>query len=73
MTINPDKNHRILVIDDNRAIHEDFGKALVKTSNQDAGFDEATASLFGEAPAQSEELDSSIDSALSRAGGAGID
>jgi len=50
MTINPDKNHRILVIDDNRAIHGDFRKVLVKTASQDTGFDAATASLFGEAP-----------------------
>ena len=24
MNINPDQNHRILVIDDNKAIHDDF-------------------------------------------------
>ncbi|HXD00716.1 MAG TPA: response regulator, partial [Verrucomicrobiae bacterium] len=64
MTINPDKNHRILVIDDNRAIHEDFRKVLVKTSSRDAGFDEATASLFGDAPAQSKGPVFQIDSAF---------
>ena len=30
MNINPDKNHRILVIDDNKAIHEDFRAILTK-------------------------------------------
>jgi signal transduction histidine kinase/AmiR/NasT family two-component response regulator len=54
MTINPDKNHRILVIDDNRAIHDDFLKVLVKTASQDTGFDTATASLFGEAPSSAQ-------------------
>ena len=29
MNINPLKNHRILVIDDNRAIHDDFRKILI--------------------------------------------
>ena len=28
MSINPHQNHRILVIDDNQAIHEDFRKIL---------------------------------------------
>ncbi len=28
MNINPEKNHRILVIDDNPAIHQDFHKIL---------------------------------------------
>ena len=28
MNINPNQNHRILVIDDNKAIHEDFKKIL---------------------------------------------
>ena len=51
MTINPEKNRRILVIDDNRAIHEDFRKVLVKPTGRDDDFDEATASLFGDAPA----------------------
>src|ERR1051326_1965295 len=50
MNINPDKNHRILVIDDNRAIHEDLRKVLVKASVADEGYLEAAASLFGDAP-----------------------
>jgi signal transduction histidine kinase/AmiR/NasT family two-component response regulator len=64
MTINPDKNHRILVIDDNRAIHEDFRKVLIKTSGTDNDFDEATASLFGDAPSQPKMPVFQIDSAF---------
>ena len=41
MKINPEKNHRILVIDDNRAIHEDFRKVLVsQLAVPDDGFDD---------------------------------
>ena len=64
MTINPEKNRRILVIDDNRAIHEDFRKVLIKTTTQDAGFDETTASLFGEAPSSTQVPVFQIDSAF---------
>ncbi len=64
MTINPDKNHRILVIDDNRAIHEDFLKVLVKTTSLNTDFDEATANLFGDTPSQSKGPVFQIDSAF---------
>jgi CheY-like chemotaxis protein len=33
MTINPPKIHRILVIDDNRAIHDDIRRILISSSN----------------------------------------
>jgi two-component system, sensor histidine kinase and response regulator len=42
------ENHRILVIDDNRAIHEDFRKVLVKSSNQSNELAETEAALFGD-------------------------
>jgi two-component system NtrC family sensor kinase len=45
------RNSRVLIVDDNRAIHEDFRKILVKkhapTSSE---FDAASAVLFGEEP-----------------------
>jgi CheY-like chemotaxis protein len=42
-------NHRILVIDDNPAIHEDFRKVLNPTGSQLAGeLDDDEASLFGD-------------------------
>ena len=43
------ENRRILVIDDNLAIHEDFRKILATTTVPDE-LDEAGASLFDEAP-----------------------
>jgi signal transduction histidine kinase len=46
-------NHRILVIDDNRAIHEDFRKILAPTEPSKPALAEAEASLFGDTPAQS--------------------
>ncbi len=58
-------NHRILVIDDNPAIHEDFRKVLNPTGSQLAGeLDDDEASLFGDAPAASRALSFQIDSAF---------
>lgn len=45
----PIENRRILVIDDNLAIHEDFRKTLATTTARDE-LDQAGASLFDEAP-----------------------
>jgi signal transduction histidine kinase len=50
MDIDSTKNHRILVIDDNRAIHEDFRKILLKPKDQSDDMVEAEAALFGKAP-----------------------
>jgi signal transduction histidine kinase len=47
MNSNPDQNHRILVIDDNKAIHDDFKKILVKENASD-DLDAREAALFGE-------------------------
>jgi CheY-like chemotaxis protein len=44
------ENRRILVIDDNLAIHEDFRKILAATTASEE-LDQAEASLFGETPA----------------------
>lgn len=41
---------RVIVIDDNRAIHDDFRKTLAPC-NDDAGLDDLEAALFGDAPA----------------------
>jgi PAS domain S-box-containing protein len=46
------ENKRVLVIDDNRAIHDDFRKVLTDTG-ADAGMDAAEAALFGDAPTTS--------------------
>src|SRR3984885_9984835 len=47
MSFNPLKNHRILVIDDNRAIHEDFRKILLTVSKTSDDLDAPEAELFG--------------------------
>ena len=46
----PDKGRRILVIDDNRAIHEDFRKVLSATNPLHSPLAEAEAVLFDEKP-----------------------
>ena len=43
----PEKNRRILIVDDNRAIHEDFRKILQPSANADA-LSKAEADLFGD-------------------------
>src|SRR5271170_2075912 len=48
MKIDPLKNNRILVIDDNRAIHEDFRKILLKPANAPSDLAEDEAALFGD-------------------------
>ena len=63
MNINPDKNHRILVVDDNRAIHEDFQKILGKAKSLSSNFVEAEAILFGETTPESQLPIFEIDSA----------
>jgi two-component system sensor histidine kinase/response regulator len=47
MNIDPLNNHRILVIDDNRAIHDDFRKILTNSSSVANDLDEEEAALFG--------------------------
>jgi hypothetical protein len=43
------QNRRVLVIDDNRAIHQDFRKILQAKAG-DGDFDQARATLFGDSP-----------------------
>src|SRR4051794_32479418 len=54
-------HNRILIIDDNRAIHEDFRKILGPSSA--AAIDEAEASFFGEPAPGPEQPSFDIDSA----------
>ncbi len=53
--------HRILIIDDNQAIHQDFAKILLKTTADDAGLDELEAALFGTAEPKSSLLNFALD------------
>ena len=58
-------NHRILVIDDNPAIHEDFRKILGPSGESaSADLDADEAALFGDAPQASRQLSFEIDSAM---------
>ena len=60
--INPQKNHRILLIDDNQAIHDDFRKILKKPEAVTNGFAEAEAALFGDTAPKMTMPDFQIDS-----------
>jgi two-component system NtrC family sensor kinase len=44
----PERNARLLIVDDNRAIHDDFRKILTPQETSFDGFDQAEAALFGE-------------------------
>ncbi len=63
MNFNPQQNHRILVIDDNKAIHQDFRKILIKSKAMSSSLAAAEAELFGEAPAEIALPEFQIDSA----------
>lgn len=56
------QTERILVVDDNPAIHEDFRKIFGTTTTNDS-FDAAEAALFGEAPKATKAPTFQIDSA----------
>ena len=62
-------NHRILVIDDNRAIHDDFRKVLTKSPGLTKNLAEAEAALFGDASEAFEPPTFEIDSAYQGAEG----
>ena len=58
-------NHRILVIDDNPAIHADFRKVLCSADSQlKEEIDDDMAVIFGDTPAAGRELRFQIDSAF---------
>jgi len=48
MTENSNKNRRILIIDDNKSIHEDFLAILAANQDQSTALNEAKAAIFGE-------------------------
>jgi CheY-like chemotaxis protein len=55
---------RILVIDDNEAIHQDFRKILGGEAENDASLAEARAALFGEKSSPKAQQSYQIDSAF---------
>jgi PAS domain S-box-containing protein len=64
MNTNANQIHRILIIDDNPAIHDDFRKILDPRSPVTKRLDAAAAALFGRPSHQTEEMRCEIDSAL---------
>jgi CheY-like chemotaxis protein len=60
----PVQKHRILVIDDNWAIHEDFRKILCQPRTVPHDLVEAEAALFGDAAPQAKLPEFQIDSAF---------
>jgi len=58
-----EKNRHILVIDDNRAIHDDFRKILGGTPGENAALAEAESVLFGERASAPQPARFQIDSA----------
>jgi two-component system, sensor histidine kinase and response regulator len=63
MNLNPDRNRRILVIDDNQAIHQDFRKILAPTKSQNNKLAAAEAALFDDTEPQIALPEFQIDSA----------
>ncbi|HUR46907.1 MAG TPA: response regulator [Candidatus Saccharimonadales bacterium] len=57
-------NHRILVIDDNAAIHDDIRKILARPKSGSASFEDQDALLFGKPTETSNSASFEIDSAL---------
>jgi PAS domain S-box-containing protein len=60
----PEVNHRILLIDDNPAIHEDFKKILGGCRGTDEALAAATAAFFDEAPRAASARVFELDSAF---------
>ena len=58
-----DKNRRVLVIDDNRAIHDDFRKILSPATAKAAALDATEAAVFGPPTATVEQTQFEVDSA----------
>jgi signal transduction histidine kinase len=59
-----ERNHRILIVDDNPAIHEDFKKIFTATKTAESSFDDADAALFGEGNTVTSDHEFSLDSAF---------
>jgi len=57
------KPRRILVIDDNRSIHEDFRKILGSKQSGNSALDEVESELFGDAKVEANVTELEIDSA----------
>jgi signal transduction histidine kinase len=63
-TLTAESSRRILIVDDNEAIHADFRKILRRGMADAAALDEARAALFGETTSSAAEAEYEITSAL---------
>jgi two-component system, cell cycle sensor histidine kinase and response regulator CckA len=61
--VNPHKNRRILIIDDNRSIHADFHKILSQGEATHAALEVSEEALFGCAPTKERQIPFEVDSA----------
>ena len=61
--LSAEKNQRILIIDDNRAIHEDFRKILCPITTTAMALDATEAALFGSSTEQVHQSHFEVDSA----------
>lgn len=59
---NPDRNRRILIIDDNKSIHADFRKILSPNEATRAALDVTETALFGNPVNEEQQLQFEIDS-----------
>ena len=59
-----ERNHRILIIDDNPSIHEDVRKILGAPAQEDSALDSEAAELFGASAETLTNVDFEIDSAF---------
>jgi CheY-like chemotaxis protein len=62
-SMNPDKNRRVLVIDDNKSIHDDFRKILSPDEPTRAALDVTETELFGNPVNEEQQPQFEIDSA----------
>ncbi|MBI3418229.1 MAG: hybrid sensor histidine kinase/response regulator [Verrucomicrobia bacterium] len=60
----PTTNRRVLIVDDNHAIHDDFRKILCAGKNNSGAMDQAAAALFDEPQNATTSHDFKIDSAM---------
>src|SRR6185503_2483327 len=58
------KNRRILVIDDNPTIHEDFRKILAFSSGEEGDYDDLRAEVLGQSASSPKAAGFEIDSAF---------
>jgi two-component system NtrC family sensor kinase len=61
--MNPNKNRRILIIDDNRSIHADFHKILSPGEATQAALEVAESALFGSKANRDRQIPFEVDSA----------